>query len=73
MGDVQYHVLFAASKARAGMLLQVNYTRGGLAFSDDWGALRNTANVAMLAFLVAQDLPQQQARPYECWAHGQLR
>ena len=53
--------------------MQVNYTRMGLAFSDDWGALRNTANVAMLAFLVAQPLPAAQAQPYECWGHAQLR
>ena len=53
--------------------LQVNYTRRGLAFSDDWGSLRNAANVAMLAFLVAQPLPASEARPYECWALSQLR
>ena len=32
-------------------LPQVAYTPGGLAYSDDWGSLRNAANMAFLAAL----------------------
>ena len=52
---------------------QVNYTRQGLAWSDQWGALRNTANAAMLALVHAEGLPAAQARRHQCWALSQLR
>ena len=52
---------------------QVKYTRGGLAYSDDWGTLRNAANSAMLALVHANSLPERDALPYRCWALGQVR
>ncbi|KAK9790125.1 hypothetical protein WJX73_009963 [Symbiochloris irregularis] len=51
----------------------VNFTSRGLAYSDKWGSLRNVANVAMISFVVAQDLPAAEAAPYECFALSQLR
>lgn len=52
----------------------VKYTHGGLAFSDDWGTLRNAANSALLALLYAKHFNgTQQALPYSCWALSQIR
>eukprot|EP00884_Botryococcus_braunii_P022001 jgi/Botrbrau1/8485/Bobra.0237s0100.1 len=52
----------------------VKYTRGGLAYSDEWGTLRNAANSALLALIYAKHLGDPQAAlPYSCWAMSQIR
>jgi hypothetical protein len=52
----------------------VTYTRRGLAYSDDWGTLRNSANSAMLAMIYARHLEgTPRAIPYSCWAASQIR
>lgn len=51
---------------------QVRYTRRGLAYADDWGTLRNSANSALLALVYARHAPDA-APELECWAQSQLR
>ena len=50
----------------------MRYTRRGLAYADDWGTLRNSANSALLALVYARHAPDA-APALECWAHSQLR
>jgi len=53
---------------------QIRYTPGGLAWLDQWGALRYAANTALLAFIYSDDLTDatKQARYYD-FAVAQMR
>jgi len=46
----------------------VNVTAGGLAYADDWGTLRNSANSALLALVYAKHVGKEKGAPYACWA-----
>ncbi|XP_041360964.1 endoglucanase E-4-like [Gigantopelta aegis] len=50
----------------------VPYTPCGLAFRTDWGSLRYSANVVMLALFAAEILRNSRAESYRSWAYGQI-
>jgi len=51
----------------------VNVTAGGLAYADDWGTLRNSANSALLALVYAKHVGKEKGAPYACWAQVRER
>ena len=51
----------------------VNVTAGGLAYADDWGTLRNSANSALLALVYAKHVGKEKGAPYACWAQVRKR
>ncbi|KAK9827642.1 hypothetical protein WJX81_002329 [Elliptochloris bilobata] len=55
---------------------QVQYSPAGLAWGQDWGSLRMTANAAFLALVYAKQIAPTNpgvAAKYSCWARSQVR
>ncbi|KAK9867945.1 hypothetical protein WJX84_010587 [Apatococcus fuscideae] len=52
----------------------ITVTPKGLAWTTDWGSLRNSANAALIAMIYSNQVTNiTLATQYRCWAQGQIR
>ncbi|KAK9858827.1 hypothetical protein WJX84_008301, partial [Apatococcus fuscideae] len=52
----------------------ITVTPKGLAWTTDWGSLRNSANAALIAMIYSNQVTNVTlAAQYRCWAQGQIR